>query len=170
MSDHPLAKVLMDPTSMQFKAFMMSADAMTNREAMNTREWRAAEIPSANGHTNARSLARLYGALANDGELDGVRILQPETIANATIEKSYGEDAVLFMPSRIALGYWLDIPEMQISPTGAIFGHAGAGGSFGYADPVARMGIGYTMNRMLLPPDAVDPRWKPMVDAAYAGI
>ena len=170
MSDHPLAKTLMDPNSMQFKAFMMSVDSMTTPEAMNTREWRAAEIPSANGHTDARSLARLYGALADGGQLDGVRVLQPETIANATVEQSYGEDAVLFMPTRLALGYFLDIPEMQISPSGKIFGHAGAGGSFGYADPEAKMGIGYTMNKMLLPPDREDPRWRPLFDAAYAGI
>lgn len=169
-SENALARLMLDPTSMQFKAFFMTADALLNREAMNTREWRAAEIPAANGHTNARSLARLYGALARGGEINGVRVLQSETIERATQEQSYGEDAVLFMPTRIALGYMLDIPELQISPSGRLFGHAGMGGSFGYADPEAKVGFGYTMNRMLLPPDLIDPRWRPMFDAVYGAI
>ena len=45
--------------------------------AVNAREWRGAEIPAANGHTTARALARLYGALARGGEVDGVRIISP---------------------------------------------------------------------------------------------
>jgi CubicO group peptidase (beta-lactamase class C family) len=134
---------------------------------MNTREWRAAEIPAANGHGNARALARLYGALARGGELDGFRIMSEAAIAAATVEQSYGEDAIMMLPSRIGLGYMLDLPEMQMSPSGRMFGHGGMGGSFGYADPETRMGIGYAMNKMIFSEELVDPRWAGMFNAVY---
>ena len=47
---------------------------------VNSRAWRGAEIPAANGHTNGRALARLYGALARGGELDGVRVMAAREI------------------------------------------------------------------------------------------
>ena len=79
---------------MPFKAFVVSPDIMQPGHA-NTREWRAAEIPSTNGHGNARALARVYGTLARGGELDGVRVLSPEAIDQAIAEQSSGTDAVL---------------------------------------------------------------------------
>jgi len=84
----------------------------------------------------------------------------------------HGECAVLFFPMRFGLGFLLDIPELQVSPTGALFGHAGMGGSFGYADPDARFGVSYVMNRMMLPDPANrdDPRWRGMFDAIYASV
>src|SRR3990172_866898 len=41
-------------------------------------------IPAANGLFTARSLARMYAALAGGGTLDGVRLLSPATLARAT--------------------------------------------------------------------------------------
>lgn len=168
--DNPIAKAFMDPASLTFKSFWMTPVPLIDPQYMNKRGWRAAEVPAANGHSDARSLARMYGALARGGEIDGIRVLTREQIDIARTEQSYGEDAVLLMPMRFGLGYHLDIPELQISPTGAIFGHAGMGGSFGYADPEAGIGIGYVMNKMLIPPDLVDPRWRPMVDAIYGSL
>jgi CubicO group peptidase (beta-lactamase class C family) len=169
-SSNPLAQVLSDPNSMNFRAFMITTDTTLDSTFMNTREWRAAEIPAANGHGNGRSLARLYGALARGGELDGFRVLSEEAIGAATEEQAYGEDAILMMPTRMGLGYMLDLPEMQISPSGRLFGHGGLGGSFGYADPETRMAIGYTMNKMIFSEDLVDPRWPAMFEAAYAAL
>lgn len=169
-SNNPMAKVFMDPNSMNFRAFMISVDTVLDSNYMNTRDWRGAEIPAANGHGNARGLARLYGALARGGELDGFRVLSEEAIAAATEEQAYGEDAIMLITSRLGLGYMLDIPEMQISPSGRLFGHGGMGGSFGYADPDKRMGIGYAMNKMIMAPDLVDPRWPAMFAAVYAAL
>ncbi|HET8944688.1 MAG TPA: serine hydrolase domain-containing protein [Dehalococcoidia bacterium] len=169
-SNNPLTKVFMDPNSMNFRAFMISMDTILDSGYMNKREWRAAEIPAANGHGNARALARLYGALARGGEVDGFRVLSEATIEAATEEQAYGEDAIIMLPSRMGLGYMLDIPEMQISPSGRLFGHAGMGGSFGYADPEKRMGIGYAMNKMIMSPELVDPRWQAMFEAAYGAL
>src|SRR5438552_2414006 len=67
---------------------------------INTRRWRAAEAPSANGHGNARAVARLHSALAGDGTLDGVHVLSPEVIAMASAEQVDGDDVVLQRPTR----------------------------------------------------------------------
>ena len=77
---------------------------------VNSREWRAAEMPSTNGHANARAVARIYSALACGGAVDGIRLLCAETIEAATAEASAGPDAVLGRPSRFGLGFQLTQP------------------------------------------------------------
>jgi CubicO group peptidase (beta-lactamase class C family) len=114
---------------------------------VNTRQWRAAEVPSTNGHGNARAVARLYAALAGDGALDGVRILSPEIIARAIGEQVYAEDVVLQRPTRFGLGFQLTQAERPLGPHPRAFGHFGAGGSLGFADPDARLALGYAMNQ-----------------------
>ena len=114
---------------------------------VNTRAWRAAEVPSTNGHGNARAVARLYSALAGDGSLDGVHILAPETVARAITEQVNGPDIVLERPTRYGLGFQLTMPERRLGPNPRAFGHFGAGGSLGFADPDARVAIGYAMNQ-----------------------
>ncbi len=116
---------------------------------VNTRAWRAAELPAVNGHGTARGLARLYGALATDGSLDGERVLSPEQIARANSEEAKGLDAVLKpMHSRFGLGFMLTQPMIPFGPNPRSFGHPGAGGSIAFADPDARLGFAYTMNQM----------------------
>jgi len=114
---------------------------------VNTRAWRAAEVPSTNGHGNARAVARLYSALAGDGSLDGVHILAPETMVRAITEQVNGPDIVLERPTRYGLGFQLTMPERRLGPNPRAFGHFGAGGSLGFADPDARVAIGYAMNQ-----------------------
>jgi hypothetical protein len=76
----------------------------------NSPEWRSAQLPAANGHTTARSLARMYGALARGGEVDGVRLLSPEAVRRAADEQVRGPDAVLVMETRRSLGFMLPVP------------------------------------------------------------
>jgi CubicO group peptidase (beta-lactamase class C family) len=114
---------------------------------INSREWRAAEVPSTNGHGNARAVARLYAALAGDGELDGVHVLSPATVEMAIAEQVYGEDIVLQRPTRFGLGFQLTMPERRLGPGPRSFGHFGAGGSLGFADPDARIAFAYAMNQ-----------------------
>lgn len=114
---------------------------------VNTRAWRAAEVPSTNGHGNARAVARIYSALAGDGELDGVHMLAPATVARAIEEQVNGSDIVLERPTRYGLGFQLTMPERRLGPNPRAFGHFGAGGSLGFADPDARVAIGYAMNQ-----------------------
>jgi len=137
-----------DPTTMTGAAFN---NPMLAPGTVNSRQWRAAEIPAANGHGTARALARIYGALAGGGELDGVRILENETIEAAIEEQVFGPDVILGgLPMRFGLGFMLRQDMAPLGPNPRAFGHAGAGGSLGFADPDAHVGVGFTMNRMQL--------------------
>ncbi len=141
-----LMKDMLDPKTVTWAAFNGTPGAP---EDPNTRAWRGAEIPAANGHGTARALARVYGALARGGEIDGVRVLSRETIDAARTEQAFGPDAVLGgLPMRFGLGFMLRHDLMPISPNPGAFGHPGAGGSIGFADPEARVGFGYVMNQM----------------------
>ena len=97
-------EMLRDPQSMPFKVLANPPDLFVPG-VVNTRDWRGAEIPAANGHSNARAVARLYGALARGGELDGVRILSREAIERATVEQVSGRDEVMGLTLRVALGF-----------------------------------------------------------------
>ena len=139
---------MIDPTTMAGAAFN---NPPGRNDRVNTREWRAAEIPAANGHGTATSLARIYGALARGGEVGGVRLLEPASIEQARTEQAFGPDAVLGgLPMRFGLGFMLRQDFMPISPNANAFGHPGAGGSIGMADPDAKVGFGYVMNKMKL--------------------
>jgi len=110
------------------------------RDAVNTRAWRAAELPAGGGHGNARALARVYGALACGGTLEGVRLLSPEAIARATVEQSNGRDAVVGIDLRFGVGFILPQPQFGDLWGERAFGHAGAGG--GSATPTRTGGWG----------------------------
>ncbi|WP_304170042.1 serine hydrolase domain-containing protein [Phenylobacterium aquaticum] len=128
----------------------------------NTAAWRACELSSANGFSNARSLARLFGAVAA-GE-----VLRPETLAQATALRIEGVDEVLGVQARWGAGFLLNTDGLY-GPRPEAFGHSGWGGSFVVVDPVARAAIAYTMNRMGT--DLVgDPRDVALIAAAYEGL
>ena len=114
---------------------------------VNTRAWRAAEVPSTNGHGNARAVARFYSALAGTGEIGGVHVLSLELIAKAIEERVYGDDLVLQRPTRFGLGLQLTMPERRLGPNPRAFGHFGAGGSLGFADPDTHLAFAYVMNQ-----------------------
>jgi CubicO group peptidase (beta-lactamase class C family) len=153
-----------DPEGMLAKAF---ANPPILPDASRSREWRAAEIPAANGHGTARALARLYGGLACGGTVDGARILRPAVIEQARTEQSLGQDALLPLVSRFGLGFGMPTAEEPVGPNPRVFGHAGAGGSYGQADPEARMGFGYTMNLMHMGLWLVDPRPRALLACVY---
>jgi CubicO group peptidase (beta-lactamase class C family) len=143
-------------------------EGISGNGTVNTRAWRAAEIPSTNGHANARAVARIYTPLACDGRVEGMQLLSPETIREATREASFGPDAVLPRVTRMGLGYQLTFPGRPLGPNPRAFGHFGAGGSLGIADPDARLAFAYTLNRP-------GPRWnnpctRAVLDAVYAGL
>jgi CubicO group peptidase (beta-lactamase class C family) len=134
----------------------------------NTAAWRACELPSANGFSNARSLARLFGAVAGGGSLDGRRIVGAEALALASTEQISGVDEVLRVPARWGMGFLLNTDGLY-GPQEKAFGHSGWGGSFVMVDPVERVSIAYAMNRMGT--DLVgDPRDVALIAAAYEGL
>lgn len=165
---NPLNDSSADPESITAKALNNPPGAL-RMSMINSRAWRGAEVPAANGHTNARALSRFYGALARGGELDGVRLLSSAHIERCYTEQSNGIDAVLSVPMRFGLGYRLTQPAAKYGPNPHTFGHTGAGGSLGFADPDAKVGFAYTMNQMgsaIL----LDPRVVALLDAIYASI
>jgi CubicO group peptidase (beta-lactamase class C family) len=114
-------------------------------KVFNRREVQQASIPGSGGIMSARGLARHYAMLANWGELDGVRVL-PEARIRAGIElQSFEWDEIYWIRARRALGYRRGRDTGPLASEEA-FGHVGGGGSFGYADPARRLGIGFTKN------------------------
>ncbi|MCH2335867.1 MAG: beta-lactamase family protein [Pseudomonadales bacterium] len=117
------------------------------RDACST-DWRVAEIAAANGHGNARGIARVYGTLARGGTSDDVQVMRPETIARMTRQQwGMEDDLVLGRPMRRGSGINLNTAE-QYGPNPTAFGHSGAGGSIGFADTDRLLGVGYAMNQM----------------------
>ena len=163
------AEVAKNPESVTAKAFNNPPTMMRPEFGVNSRQWRASELPAANGHTTARALARLYGALARGGEIDNVRVLKPSGIARCYEEQSYGPDEVLFLSTRFSQGFMMSQPGAALGPNPHSFGHPGAGGSLGFADPDAKVGFGYTMNQMAAG-ILIDPRATALIDAAYSSL
>jgi CubicO group peptidase (beta-lactamase class C family) len=132
----------------------------------NRRDVRAAEMPSSNGIGDARSLARVYAALLD--EVDGVRVLAPETVRAATRPQARGPDRVIMTETSFGLGFML--PPSLIEGGGpAAFGHAGAGGSFAFADPEAGFAFAYVMNQLRFDFEG-DPRARGLVRAVYESV
>ncbi|MFK4148657.1 serine hydrolase domain-containing protein [Streptomyces sp. NPDC004065] len=139
----------------------------------NTPEWRAAEIPAANGHGTARAVAALYGVLAGRGSSDGRRVLSAEAAERVREGQGACRDLVLGAGLRheteIGLGLWLSGPNGSYGPNPRAFGHDGFGGSCGLADPEAGVSLGYVMNRMG-PHIADDPRKMALIEAVYGAL
>jgi CubicO group peptidase (beta-lactamase class C family) len=129
--------------------------------------WRRAEMPGSNGHVTAAALARLMGALANDGWLDGESILSPSVIAEAALARITGQDLVIPFVVAWGAGFMRNAPLMPWGPGEESFGHAGWGGSCAFADPETKLAGAYVMNKQssIL---VGDERPKRLIEAAYA--
>ena len=156
-------------------AAMLGADSLTARvmngpsglfaydEMWNRDDVLAAEMPSSNGVGTARALARLYAALV--GEVDGRRLLRPETVARATAVQSEGADRVLLLPSCFGLGFMLQ-PMMAPGGGPRCFGHTGAGGSLAFADPDRGLSVAYVTAQLQFDLTG-DPRSRGLIQAVY---
>jgi CubicO group peptidase (beta-lactamase class C family) len=144
--------LLNDPNSLQYLALLNSGGYKTDSpESYRT------EFGAGGGITNARGLAGMYTPLANGGIHNGVRLLSSDHIERmSATSTATEEDATLLMPSRFGLGFMRSMDNRH-RMSGAMetlilgkngFGHAGAGGSIGFADPDLKLAMGYTMNRM----------------------
>jgi CubicO group peptidase (beta-lactamase class C family) len=111
----------------------------------------SAEMPAANGFSNARSLARIFGVLACGGELEGVRLLREQTIADATSSPVTGpwhggQLTPVYAAIRFGRGFQLNSDVMHMGPNRGAFGHAGGGGVMAWADPDTHVSFAYTPN------------------------
>ena len=126
----------------------------------NTLAFRQACLPSGNGHFSARALAQMYGALANGGEIGGVRLVSSDRIASMQKLQTDDVDRVLGTAIRKNTGFFLGGigPDLSgglvhgaLGPRESAFGHSGAGGSVGFADPEIGLGMAVTVNKMAYP-------------------
>jgi CubicO group peptidase (beta-lactamase class C family) len=155
------------PETMLGRALSAPGGALSDQDIWNTRAMHAAEVPAANGITDARSLARLYSACI--GEVDGIRVLTPEQLAKATTRLTEGPNRVLMdLDIQFGLGFMV---RSDLLPIGGprSFGHFGAGGSVGWADPEAELAFGYVMNKMDIGL-AGDQRSMRLISACYDAI
>lgn len=104
-----------------------------------------AEIPAANGVATARSLAKMYSAIANGGRVGGAQLLSRERVDGLTGERSFAPDRNIWVPLSFHLGYH-SVPIPGVMPG---FGHAGLAGSVGWADPASGMSFAFVHNRLL---------------------
>ena len=136
----------LDMDSVAVKTFTGPAPAAS---VANTTAWRRAEIGAANGHGNARSVARIQAVVANGCTLDGVSLLSPSTVDLIFREQSNGVDLVLGLPLRFGIGYGLTDPEtFAFLPSGRVCHWGGWGGSVIIVDVERHLTIAYVMNKM----------------------
>ena len=141
-------------------------------EDMNNRAGRAAEVPAGNGVADAASLAKMYAAMI--GEVDGVRIIKPETMEQARTLRTGAMSPAgglaklqLGMPLNNGLGFEFSRDVTPMLGEGS-FGHAGAGGRIGFAHPESGVAAAYVANTMLTVMGAPDPRWSWMEELRKA--
>lgn len=124
----------------------------------NSRAYHAAEIAGAGGVADARSMARYYGCMALGGSLDGVRILEPETVALGRTERSRFVDPYIGEAMAFGVCWALQTPQGRFGPAPDAFGHSGAGGSIHGGWPTQRVGFSYVMNEMRADPEDLRSR------------
>jgi CubicO group peptidase (beta-lactamase class C family) len=154
-----------DPTTLFARVMTGPSNLLHYDERWNTRQLRGAQLPSSNGHGDARSLARLYAACL--GPIDGVRLLSDDSLDRATVVRSSGKDLVLGQPLTFGLGFSLP-PTLGPGAGPRSFGHAGAGGSLAYADRDRGLAFAYVMNQMRLGTAEGDQRAARLSAAATA--
>ena len=165
------AKILAAPElepedSLRRRAFAQNPSG-TWGEMVNSPQWREMEMPSGSGHGNARSVARIYGALAA-GEVDGIRLLSEDALDTMTTMQHDQIELLQDRHYRQGLGVLLNSPDaVYMGPNPAAFGHHGIGGSIGFADRDARIGFSYSVNQMH-DVGTNGPRARRLIDAVYA--
>jgi CubicO group peptidase (beta-lactamase class C family) len=156
------------PNSLLGRALSMNG-TFADPDCFNTRAVHAAEIGAANGITNARSLSRFYAGLIGsvpDGPAEA--LLTADQVDKARTVQTEGADKCLFFETTFGLGF---MRSGVFSPYGGAgsFGHSGAGGSVGFADPENKIAAGYVMNRMLQNLSG-DPRTRTLIQASYDAV
>lgn len=155
-----------DPDSIRARAWV----GCPLTEDFNSSRWRTAEIPGANGHGNARAVARFYSALACGGAAGGVRLMRPQAVAKMGEESHHLPEIVLGRRYHQTYGVVRNSPPyIYMGPNPNTFGHHGVGGAIGCCDPDARIAFSYTMNQMHARLDN-GPRGGSLIDAVYRSV
>jgi CubicO group peptidase (beta-lactamase class C family) len=157
-----LIRKLLQPGSLLRRSMLFNDVDFNDRRSLEV------EIPAGNGVGTARAIARAYSAFAEGGGELGIT---PETMARLTAPPPavISKDEVIGVPSYMALGYVRPVPGFSFGSSPRAFGTPGAGGSFAFADPDARVGYAYVMNKMDFHLND-DPREKALRDALYRAL
>lgn len=156
----------LDPKSIAMRSL---TNPIMDARITKTREWRAAEIPAANGQGNARSVAKITAVLACGGFLGNVKLMSLKTLEKSIEEQSHTKDLVLGVPIRFGLGWGLPSEEFPVSPNERAFFWGGWGGSIIIVDLDAKMSIAYVMNKMTSSLTG-DPRSERLIEAVFESI
>jgi len=153
--DGPFMDVIRDPQTLLGKCWI-PLPLTDYEEDFNSALYRATEMPSFNGHGTARGVARLFGALARGGEIDGVRLIS-QTLRDDAITEAWDQTDALGMPCRMSRGGFM-LRNDTLAPYNRnprSFGHLGLGGAIAYGDPDAKLGFSFCGNRMASSTDPV---------------
>jgi CubicO group peptidase (beta-lactamase class C family) len=155
-------KMILPGSLLRKSYFVMSELSWNDRSSLEV------ELPAGNGVGTARAIARAYSAFAEGGAEIG---LTADTFAHLTTPPPPGNsiDAVIGVPSYFSLGFMRPGPQVWFGSSPRAFGAPGAGGSFAFADPDARVGYAYVMNRLDFYMTN-DPRERALRDAVYRAI
>lgn len=164
-SDNGFFKIATDKSTPLGRAFQSGPQSYFQ----NMRELREMEMPSFGGHGNARAVARVYAALAGNGELEGTRLLSREAVERAS-QLVWDHDCIMTR-RRLRMGYGFMHNETETAPMGknmTTFGHTGTGGAFAWADRERNMSFAYCTNLQREGP-GIGPRGSAVSIAAGGG-
>jgi CubicO group peptidase (beta-lactamase class C family) len=172
--DELFLRAFVDPNSLTRRAFG-SPPGLSGISAMNAPQVRAASLPSMGGIASAQALAKFYAMLASGGCMEGQVFFKKQTLEWMSTRLTQGFDPVLQREMSFSAGFMMDPLDGNgckihslLGPSLSAFGHAGAGGSLGFAEPEQGIGFGYVMNQMesgVLPHD----RCTSLMRAFYEG-
>jgi CubicO group peptidase (beta-lactamase class C family) len=156
------------PSTFSGKALCVAdlSDFPKLEEMANSSEFRSAQVPGGNLATTAESLAKLYSMLSAADSWPGEFVVSPQTVDHHRGLWATGHDLVARSYRRRALGFARPCPNEVYGPHDEAFGHAGMGGSLGFADPISHVGFGYVMNHMLVT-ERLDERAQALIYALY---
>jgi CubicO group peptidase (beta-lactamase class C family) len=166
-SKDPAVQALIDqftgPSSRLGRALTLSG-AFRGDGVFNRRDVHAAELPAANGISNARSLAKLYAATM--APVDGIQLLDDaiRDLVRTTVTPPGERDLCILAASTFGMGFMTHGDMTPYSGPGS-YGHAGAGGSVAFAQPERQLAFAYVMNQMARN-IAGDRRAQHLIDAA----
>lgn len=155
-----LRKAFSDPKNIDEYTLKSFLNPGNRTKTANTKEYRLAEIPALNCHSNSRSLAKIYDYFLNSD------FISKDTLNQVTSIEVKGDDQVMKRPMQWSpVGFSIGGGKL-FGKSSRSFGHTGWGGSMAFADPDNNLCISYTMN-MLTGSMLGDQRALDLVEATY---
>ncbi|MCB1377674.1 MAG: beta-lactamase family protein [Alphaproteobacteria bacterium] len=144
--------------------------ALPRTESFNSEQWRKREFSSLNGHGNARSLARIFFCLANNGEIGGIRMLSSAHVDDISRPQWEGTDRFSEQPGRFNSGFQMSNELYPFGGRRDNYGFYGIGGSMAFCDPVNKLSFAYCRNNCIAGPAAENPVSLALVKALYESL